>query len=121
MNDGEISEGTPPGTAGNEMTSSFDENTSEVTGQLPSRAPTGPIKMLPLPEVPNGACLRPDPLPVVPEFASPFPLPGSILPLHSLVDADLRTDQRPPLVRIQKPKALGEKTAEFWRGFRQLL
>ena len=43
-------------------------------------------------------------------FAVSSTIPVSISPLHSLVDGDLRTDQRLPLVRIQKPKALGKKT-----------
>ena len=61
------------------------------------------------PEVPNGPFPRPDPLSLAPEFISPFPLPGSISPLH-LVDADMRTDQRLPPVRIEKPEAPGKKT-----------
>ena len=93
------------------MTINIDEHTSEVThrcAKLPIGAPDAPIRMVPFPEVPNGPCLRPDPLPLVPEFVSPFPLPDSLSPLHSLVEADPRTDERPPLMRIQKPKALGE-------------
>ena len=92
------------------MKSTIDEHTSEVThrcAKLPIGAQAAPIRLVPLPEVPNGPCLRPVPFPLVPEFVSPFPLPDS------LVEADLRTDERPPLVRIQKPKALGEKPQSF--------
>ena len=97
--------GTAPGTVGTlvtapEVTSTIDEHTSEVSGQLPIGAPAAPIRRVPLPEVPTGPCLRPDPLPLVPEFVSPFPLPGSISPPQILFDADLRTDQRPPLVGL---------------------
>ena len=121
LNDGEIFKGTAPDTVGTtvtapEVTSTLNEHTSEVThlcAKLPIGAPAAPIRMVPLPEVPNGPCLRPDPLPLVPEFFSPFPLPGSISPLHSLVETDLRTDERPLLMRIQKPKALGEKPQSF--------
>ena len=49
----------------------------------------------------------PNPLLLVPELFSLFSVPGSNSPLY-LVDADLRTDQRLPLVRIQKPEALGK-------------
>ena len=74
-----------------ELTSTNNEHTSEHNGQLPIGAPAAPIKMVLPPEVPNGPCLRPDPLHIIPEFDSHFPLPGSILPIH-LVDADPRTD-----------------------------
>ena len=116
-----MDKGTAPGTFGTtvtapEVTSTIDEYTSEFThrcAKLPIPAPAAPIRMVPLPDVPNGPCLRPDPLPLVPEFVRPFPLPGSISPLHSLVEADLKTDERPPLVRIQKLKALREKPQSF--------
>ena len=97
------------------MTSTINEQTSEVTGQLPIGAPAEPISMVSLPEVPNGPFPRPHPLSLVTEFISPFPLPGSISPLH-LVDADMRTDQRLPPVRIEKPEAPWKKNAEFCRG-----
>ena len=121
MNDGEISKGTAPGTVGTtvstpEVTSNIDEHTSKNThrcAKLPIGEPAAPIRMVSLPEIPNGPCLRPDPLPLEPKFVSHFPLPGSISPLHSLVEADLRTDEQPPLVRIQKPKALREKPQSF--------
>ena len=92
-----------------EVTRTIDELPSEVThrcAKLPIGAPAAPFRMVPLPEVPNRPCLRPDPLPFVPEFS--FPLPGSISPLH-LVVAIMRTDERSPLVRI--PKA--EKPQSF--------
>ena len=117
---GHCSNGTAPGTVGTtvtvpEVTRIIDEHTSEVThpcAKLPIGAPAVPIRMVPLLEVPSVPCLGPDPLPLVPEFVSPFPLPGSISPLH-LVEADLRTVERPPLVRIQKSKALREKPQSF--------
>ena len=116
-----MNKGTAPGTVGTtvtapEVTSTIDEHTSEVTHRctkLPIGAPAAPTRMVPLPDVPNRPCLRSDPLPLIPEFVLPFPLPGYISPLYSLVEADLRTDERPPLVRIQKPKALGEKPQSF--------
>ena len=105
--------GTAQGTVGTtgtapKVTNTNNEHTSEVNGQLPIGASAASIRMVLLPEVANGACLRLNSLPLVPEFVSPFPLPVSTSPLH-LVDADLRTDQRLPLVRIQKPEALGKK------------
>ena len=113
--------GTAQGTVGTTVTapdvrSNIDEHTSEVThwcAKLPIGAPAAPIRMVTLPEIPNGPCLRPDPLPLLPEFVSPFPLPDSLSPLHSLVEADPSTDERPPLVQIQKPKALGGKPQSF--------
>ena len=97
---GRCSNGTDPGTVGTtataqEETSTIDEHTSEVThrcAKLPIGVPAGPIRMISFPEVPNGPCLRPNALPLVPEFVSPFPLPGSKSPLHNLVEADLRRD-----------------------------
>ena len=83
-----------------------------VIGQLPTGAPAAPIRMVPVPEVPNGPYLGPYPLPLVPEFFLVFPPTGSVSPLR-LVDADLRTNQRLPLVRIQKPEALGKKQQSF--------
>ena len=110
---GRCSKGTAAGTfdptvTAPEETSTINEQTSKVTGQLPIGAPAAPIRMVPLPEVPNGLCLRPDHRPLLPEFVSPFPLPGFISPF-CLVDADIRTDQRLHPVQIQKPKTLGKK------------
>ena len=115
------STGTAPGTVGTTVTApegtiTFDEHTSETTHRctnLPIGAPAAQIRMVSLPEAPNGPCLRPDPRPLVPEFVSPFPLSGSISPFQSLVEADLRTEERPPLVRIQKRKALRENPQSF--------
>ena len=118
---GHCSNVTAPGTVGTtvtapEVTSTIDDSSSEVNyrcAKFPIGAPAAPIRMVPLPEVPNEPCLRPDPLPLIPEFISPFPLPGSISPLH-LVEADLRTDdERTLLVLIQKSKALREKQQSF--------
>ena len=83
---GHCSDGTAPDTVGTTVTapivtSTIDEHTSEVNhrcSKLPIGAPAAPNRMVPLPEVPNGPWLRPYPLPLVPEFVSPFPLPGSI-------------------------------------------
>ena len=63
--------------------------------------------------MPNGPCLRPDPFPLEPEVISPFPLPGSLSSLQRLIEIDPKTDERPPLPRIQAPKALGEKPQSF--------
>ena len=73
MNKGTAPKGTAPGTVGTivtapEVTSTNDEHASEVTSQLPIGTPAAPIRMISVPEVPNRPCLRPDPLPLVPEF-----------------------------------------------------
>ena len=114
---GHCSKGTARETVGTtvtapEETSTINEHTSKVTGQLPIDAPAAPIRMVPLPEVPNGPCLMPDPHHLLPECVSPFPIPGFISPLR-LVDADMRTDQRLHLGQIQKPKTLWKKPQNF--------
>ena len=65
-----MNKGTAPGTVDTTVTapevlSTIDEHTSEFThrcAKLPIGAPAAPIRMVPLPEVPNGPCLRPDTL-----------------------------------------------------------
>ena len=112
---GHCSNGTAPGTVvttltAPEMTSIIDEHTSEVINRC-AKLPIG-AQAEPISEVSNGPWVRPDPLPLVPEFVSPFALPDSISPLH-LVEADLRTDERPPLVRIQISKVFRDKPQSF--------
>ena len=114
---GHCSKGTAAGTVGTtvtapEETSTINEHTSKVTDQLPIGSPAAPIRVVPLPEVPNGPCLMPDPRHLLPEFVSPFPIPGFNSPLR-LVDADMRTDQRLHLGQIQKPKFLWKKPQIF--------